>query len=490
MRPARWGRAWVLLAGTFVGSGALAGCSETPSAIEESPDSAGGDTTVLDTGSKDGALDTADATIADVSDGAEAFDAFDSGSESLQSADATDADDATTDVDASDASDTSDVADIIGVSDATDSAPADVGSEDSAETSTPTTVVAVAAGLQHTCVVTTAGGVKCWGSNTYGQLGDGTTTDRLTPVDVTGLTSGVTAIAAGRSRTCALTTVGGVKCWGYGAAGALGDLTSTTRSVPGDVWGMTSGIIAIAARHHHNCALTSAGAMKCWGENLRGQLGDGTTSDKPIPVDVSGLSSGVSAISVGNEHSCALMSAGTFKCWGSNGYGQLGDGTTTDRYAPTAVSGLTAGIAVGAGKYQTCALGAGSKCWGGNTFGQVGDGTTTERNTPVDVSGLSTGVTLISGGEGDHTCALTALGAMKCWGRNSYGEVGDGTTTDRSTPVDVSGLSAGVKTFAIGDAHTCAVVASGELKCWGYNSSGQLGDGTTTNRAAPTTVAW
>jgi alpha-tubulin suppressor-like RCC1 family protein len=337
---------------------------------------------------------------------------------------------------------------------------------------------AIAAGDYHTCALTAGGGVRCWGSNGYGQLGDGTTTDRSTPVDVSGLASGVDAIAAGWRHTCALTAGGGVQCWGDNGWGQLGDGTTTDRMTPVDVSGLTSGVDAIAVSGSHTCALTAGGSVQCWGRNSYGQLGDGTTTDRTTPVDVSGLTSGVDAISAGESHTCALTAGGSVRCWGCNNHGQLGDGTTTDRNMPVDVSGLTSGVdAIAAGDYHTCALtaGGGVQCWGDNAFGQLGDETTTDRNMPVDVSGLTSGVDAIAAGR-YHTCALTA-GGVKCWGRNVYGQLGDGTTTRRTTPVDVSGLASGVDAIAAGEDHTCALTAGGGVKCWGSNEYGQLGNG-------------
>ena len=301
------------------------------------------------------------------------------------------------------------------------------------------TVQAIAAGLGHTCAVTTGGGGKCWGYNGSGRLGDGTTNTRLTAVDVSGLISGVSAFAAGHSHTCALTTGGGVKCWGLNVVGGLGDGSTTNRLTPVDVSGLTSGVSAITAGQAHTCALTTGGGVKCWGRNNEGQLGDGSTTQRLTAVDVSGLISGVSAIAAGHSNTCALTTGGGVKCWGSNSGGQLGDGTSTQRLTAVDVSGLTSGVsAITAVKAHTCALttGGGVKCWGLNNDGQLGDGSTTQRLTAVDVSDLTNGVSAITAGQA-HTCALTTGGRAKCWGDNSGGQLGDGSSIQRLTPVDV-----------------------------------------------------
>ena len=356
-------------------------------------------------------------------------------------------------------------------------------------------VASVSTGSFHTCAVTTPGGLKCWGRNTDGQLGDGTTTQRSTPVEVTGLTSGVSSVSAGWDHTCAMTTSGRLKCWGFNRDGQLGDGTTTQRSTPVGVTGLTSGVASVSTGFSHTCAVTTSGGLKCWGWNRDGQLGDGTTAERSTPVDVTGLASGVASVSAGRGHTCVLTTSGALKCWGSNGYGQLGDGTTIARSTPVDVTGLTSGVAsVSAGGYftlweHTCAVTAsgGLKCWGRNRDGQLGNGTTTDRSTPVDVTGLTSGVASVSAG-GSHTCAVTASGGLKCWGRNFYGQLGDGTTTDRSTPVDVTGLTSGVAAVSAESSHTCAVTTSGGLKCWGRNFNGQLGDGTTTDRSTPVHV--
>ncbi len=364
-----------------------------------------------------------------------------------------------------------------------------------------TDVAAVAARGGHTCGVIQSGGVKCWGGNNYGQLGDGTITDRSTPVDVVGLGGDVAAVAGGFGHNCALTTAGGVKCWGLNDFGQLGGGTTTDRSAPLDVAGLESGVAAITPGGWHTCALTTVGGVKCWGRNGHGQLGDGTTTDRASPVDVVGLGSDVVAVAAGYFHTCALTTAGSIRCWGQNDGGQLGADTTdlctTDRplgrfpcsTTPLDVVGLDSGVAaVAAGAWHTCGLTTvgGVKCWGGNNYGQLGDGSTTGNSTPVDVTGLESGVAAVAAGYW-HTCALTtAASGVRCWGANKGGQLGDRTTVNRTTPVVP--LPTGVAAISAGYSHTCALTAEGGVKCWGANDYGQLGDGTTTSSATPVDV--
>lgn len=352
--------------------------------------------------------------------------------------------------------------------------------------------VSIAAGALHTCVLTSNGEVKCWGSNDYGQLGDGTTITRTTLVDVKGLMSGVSAISAGDWHTCALTLSGYVKCWGNNGDGQLGDGTTTQRLTPVDVSGLTNRVSAIASGSSYTCALTLAGGVKCWGwKNTYAEGNDNSaTTKRLVPVDVTGLTNGIIAISSSTAHTCILTSSSGAKCWGSNDEGQLGDGTTINRATPVDVSGLTSGVRVITAKgYCTCALTlkGGVKCWGINFAGQLGDGTTIDHTAPVDVSGLANGVTAITL-SGTHTCALTSNGAVKCWGDNSQGQLGDGTINQQLTPVNVSGLPSDVSAIVAGSLHTCALTLDGVIKCWGANFAGQLGDGTTDQRLTPADV--
>jgi alpha-tubulin suppressor-like RCC1 family protein len=316
-----------------------------------------------------------------------------------------------------------------------------------ADASTPTQVTGLTSGVttvstgQHTCAVTAGGAVKCWGANASGELGDGTTADRLTPVQVSGLTSGATAVATGGAFSCAITSTGAVECWGDNGVGQLGDGSTTASGTPVQVSGLTSGVQAIAAGLDFACALTSAGAVTCWGDNDTGQLGDGSTTTSPAPVQVTGLTSGVTAIGAGIRHACAVTSAGAAVCWGANWEDQLGTGVLGgSATTPTQVVGLTSGVtAVSGGRAHTCAVVSGGlMCWGSGTSGQLGNGHSDGLQPfPDQVVGLTGGVTAVSAGD-DNTCAI-ASGALTCWGSRAYGAVGNGTSTIVPTPVAVVG---------------------------------------------------
>ena len=368
----------------------------------------------------------------------------------------------------------------------------------------------ISAGNFHTCALTNGGGVKCWGSNQFGQMGVSLSLfSSSTPVDVPGLSSGVAAIAAGQLHTCALTTLGGVKCWGLNSNGQLGDNgPEAVRFTPADVSGLTSGVTAIAAGLLTTCALTTGGGAKCWGANGGGQLGDGTTIQRPAPVDVFGLASGVSAIATHNGHSCALTTGGGIKCWGQNNSGQLGIGsppnasfTPVDVISAQGMPALTGASAITVNFASSCARASsgGVLCWGSNSAGQLGnDLISFSSNTPVNVlSGPSStplvGVSAIAAGS-SHACALTSVGGLKCWGFNTSGQIGNGNNSFVvSTPEDViAGPSlpplSGVNAVSAGETHTCALMNNGGVKCWGANFYGQLGDNSTSPRFTPVDV--
>ena len=299
------------------------------------------------------------------------------------------------------------------------------------------------------------------------------------------------AISAGNSYTCALTNAGAVRCWGR-----MGNISYG--NTPANVAGLGSGVAQISSGGGdggHACALTTGGAMKCWGWNGSGQVGHGTTGGTvSTPVDVSGLGSSVTAISAGGGHSCAVTTAGEVACWGSNWVGQLGTTSVTDHSnVPVTLTGLGGTVAaISSGQAHTCVrLTSGAmQCWGWNERGQVGNTSEWALFTPTNVSGLGSGVLSIGTGY-EHSCAITTSGT-KCWGSNYHGQIGDGSTAHRRTPVTVANLGA-VTSIGGGGlwygtnnwSHTCAVTTSGSVKCWGANHYGQLGDATIEARSLP-----
>lgn len=351
-------------------------------------------------------------------------------------------------------------------------------------------VASVQAGVSMTCALTTAGDAYCWGANIDGRLGDGTTTSRFVPSAVP---SGYkfTQISAG-SHGCALNIhEGGVWCWGYNLFGEIGDETHYPRLRPTGIAQGLGFIEVSAGPGEHTCGVTSDHDMWCWGSNEFGQLGDGTreyrTGLRLVPSEARFTTRTISA---GDRRTCAVKIDGVAYCWGDNSRGQLGDGTTVDRYSVTAVVGGLQFASISPGSpTHTCGLTTSSAayCWGSNAYGKLGDGTTADRLVPVAVSGGLT-FSALSVGLGNQTCGLTSSGAAYCWGVNDYGQLGDGTTISRSTPTRVAGGLVFVQLSA-GDGHTCGVTVDGVAYCWGKNSNGQLGDGSATPRLVPTPVA-
>ncbi len=371
----------------------------------------------------------------------------------------------------------------------------------------------ITSGGNHTCALTSSGGVKCWGYGGDGALGNGDTSDQSTPVDVfatggSGTLSNVTQIAAGAVHTCALTTSGRVKCWGYGAYGQLGNGATFNQSTPVDVVATgqgpggtaLTGITQISTGTHHTCALTTSGGVKCWGWGERRQLGNDATSNQTTPVDVlaTGQSfggsplSGITQVTAGYDATCALTTDGGVKCWGD------GVPAPVDVLAAGGAAPLSGVARISAGLSYTCALttSGGVKCWGRGDYGQLGDGATSYRSTPVDVCVTATtpgtcdgaplgGVTEIAAGD-YYACALTSIGGVKCWGDGTYGQLGNGTdSTPQSTPVAVVSTGqgpggtalSGITQVASGGYHSCVVTTSGGVKCWGRGNYGRLGNG-------------
>jgi len=363
-----------------------------------------------------------------------------------------------------------------------------------AAVSTPFTVIlrfaATAASAFHTCGVTT-GGTFCWGDNVGGRLGGptGPTFSDSVPLLVMGGPS-FASVTTGFEHTCGATTTGVAYCWGGNARGELGNGESADSPVPVPVQGSLT-FASLVAGFYATCGLTAGGVAYCWGANQSGQLGDGTSIDRAAPVSVSGALS-FSTIDMGINYACGVATGGAVYCWGDNPFGQLGDGTQTASNVPVRVTGSGTALvfsSVSAGNAHTCGIAAAGAmyCWGVNGYGQLGNGSTLSSLTPGVVSGGLSFSAVIAGGS--HTCGLSS-GVAYCWGGNDRGQLGVGTTTDIDVPTQVSGgllfdrLSAGVA-----EESTCGRQAGTQvLYCWGRNDFGQLGDGSRAQRLVPTRV--
>ena len=350
-------------------------------------------------------------------------------------------------------------------------------------------VAQVAATAGYTCARRTDDTLWCWGANSRGQLGDGTTIDKLLPTQVTALGASVAEVAVGELHSCARKTDDTLWCWGANSEGQLGDGTTLDELLPTQVSALGASVAEVAAGAVHSCARKTDDTLWCWGANWFGMLGDGTSVDEVTPTQVAALGGAVATVSARHYETCASKTDNTLWCWGQNYMGELGIGTAA-LHATNQVTALGASVAeISVGQYHACARMTGNRlwCWGANWYGEIGDGTMIERDLPVEVAALGSLVAEVSGGFG-HTCARTADNRLWCWGANWYGEIGDGTTGDASLPVEVTALGSMVAEISAGGAHTCARKAEGTLWCWGHNSEGQLGDGSTVDQHAPVEV--
>lgn len=343
----------------------------------------------------------------------------------------------------------------------------------------------VSAGALHTCATVAGGDVFCWGNNGVGQLGDGTFTPRWSPAGV-----GIGDFIGGSSKhTCAIAG-GDVSCWGDNAGGQLGDGTAINR--PSPVSARVGGAMQLCGGDSHTCAVLAGGEVACWGSNARGAIGSGILGLRYRDAQIVPLIPSMAEVTCGAEHTCARSASGFAACWGRGGEGQLGEARMVDSVGPVGVR-TVGGVYVtdiDAGGFHTCAVSSVGTvyCWGRGAEGQLGTGSRDGANVPALVLGITAAVEVSAAAA--HTCARLRDGSVVCWGENGGGQLGTGDRLDRLAPgVPVVGLTDAIA-ISTGDAHSCALRSTGSLACWGLNGDGRLGDGSTRDSDVPVEVAW
>jgi alpha-tubulin suppressor-like RCC1 family protein len=352
--------------------------------------------------------------------------------------------------------------------------------------------VHVAAGEYFTCGIREGNTLWCWGRGTDGELGNGQAGNELLPQQITRKTAGWTGVSAGDFHACATRNDGGLWCWGSNLYGQTGVGTTAGAHRPLQVTSPAAdGWVSVTAGIDHTCALRADSTLWCWGRNDTGALGIGSTTSQSLPQQVTTpAADGWTSVNAVANNTCATRGDGTLWCWGFNSSGQLGIGTTTSQDLPQQVTAPAAGgwasVVSGA---TTCATRGDTTlwCWGSGTFGQLGTGSTINESLPQQVSTpAAAGWTSVRVGYG-HVCA-TRTHALWCWGLNDFGQLGTGDTADSqlNTPQRVtSPTAAGWTLIAAGGDHTCATHTGHALYCWGYNGFGQLGLGTTGQQNTP-----
>lgn len=358
-------------------------------------------------------------------------------------------------------------------------------SGDAGDAAAPAAWTKIAAGDETTCGIYKAR-AYCWGRGTNNEIGDGNATNRPSPTLVALPAGTVTDITQGEGNACAVVD-GGAYCWGLAAIGNGTPSSATPAHVT-----LANNVTSISAGGQFACAVVS-GTVSCWGVDTSGSLGNGAGGDSFVPGQVT-LPTAAVSVDCGNDHAMALATDGTVYVWGHNDNGIFGTGsTTTPTNSQTAIatSAIT-GAQPSVGGWSACANKAGDiLCWGRGSEGELGNSQSVDSGTKVQVTGLTTGIALVATGGGpsnhDASCAVND-GAVSCWGNGLYGRLGNGLTADMNSPQPVQNLPADIVELAIGFEHTCARSADGTVRCWGRGDLGQLGDGLNKNSLTPVVV--
>ena len=336
----------------------------------------------------------------------------------------------------------------------------------------------ISMGSLQRCLINSSGAIKCWGENGNGQLGNGGGNAALSPIQVSGLTSGWKSVTAFGNSTCAVNTNGAAKCWGADSQGQVGNgTTGSDYAVPTDPIGMSSGVKDISIGYAGTCALMTTNSLNCWGH--RWSLGNGSSTTASTPQgSPTGLGNNIKIIAAAT-HTCALTTGGDVWCWGYGAEGQLNT-TISESLTPINIALGTTATALAVGDWFSCVIttSGGAKCWGRNTAGEMGRGNTTTPARVGDVPGLTSGIRAIATGQ-THACALLNDRTVQCWGSNGNGQLGDGSTTERLSPVAVTGLGGEVRTITAGQNGTCAILMNNAVQCWGYHPGNGTASSTT-----------
>jgi alpha-tubulin suppressor-like RCC1 family protein len=361
----------------------------------------------------------------------------------------------------------------------------------------------LSSGGRHTCVIISNGTISCWGDGVDGQLGHGEWLSRKVPTQTSSLGNGriAVAISSGHEHTCAILDNGAVSCWGDNTKGQLGNGMNgilTSKKTPILISSLGSGrtAVAISSGHDHTCAILDNGSVSCWGRGSQGQLGNGNTDDKNTPTLTSsiGINRTAIALSSGDHHTCVILDNGAVSCWGDGNRGQIGNGEHSEKLTPTLTSSLGVGrtaIALNSGGEHTCAIldDSSVSCWGKGNSGMLGNGDNSDKYTPTLTSSLGTGRTAVAiSSGGGHTCAILDNSSVSCWGGGNSGRLGNGDNSDKYTPTLTSSLGTNRTAIAVssGRGHTCVILDNSSVSCWGDGNRGQIGNGDDEDRYTPT----